>query len=100
VLVDGVLLKADDAARFIDVSHRFEGPDAGKARADFVQGMFTPAASADLRPKILKMMSLPSDATAAGAMASMADPAIWKDDPVSMRCWEFTPINPGWPIVN
>lgn len=84
VLVDGVLMKAADAAAFVDVSHRFEGPDAGKARAEFVQQMFTPATAPELRPKILKMMSAPSDATAAGAMATMGDPAVWKEDPIAM----------------
>jgi pimeloyl-ACP methyl ester carboxylesterase len=84
VLVDGTVMKADDAAALAGVSHRFEGPDASKARAEFVQGMFTPATTADLRPKILKMMTAPPNATAAGAMAAMGDPAIWTDDPITI----------------
>ena len=84
VLVDGTVLTAQTAAGFAGVTERFKGPDAAKNRVEFIRSMFTPATPDDLRARIEKMMTGPPDAAAAGAMAAMADPAIWKDDAVSV----------------
>ncbi len=84
VLVDGTVIDPKAVAAFAALPDRFRGPDAGKTRLEFIRGMFTPATSPDLRARIEKMMLIPPDATAAGAMAAMADPAIWKDDTVSL----------------
>ena len=84
VLVDGTILKGDTAAGLATVSHRFEGADAARNRDEFIRGMFTPATSPGLQQKILKMMKTPPDSTAAGAMASMGDPAIWKEDVIDV----------------
>jgi len=80
VLVDGTVITEKTAAGFGGVADRFKGPDAAKARVEFIHGMFTPMTSPELRTKIEKMMTAPPDATAAGAMTAMADPAIWKED--------------------
>jgi pimeloyl-ACP methyl ester carboxylesterase len=84
VLVDGTVVEAKTAARYAGVADRFKGPDAGKARVEFVRGMLTPAATPELQAKIEKMMTGPPDATAAGAMAAMADPAIWTEEPINV----------------
>jgi pimeloyl-ACP methyl ester carboxylesterase len=84
VLVDGTVIDAKTAAGFAGVADRFKGPDAGKTRVEFIHSMLTPAASPELQTRIEKMMTAAPDSTAAGAMAAMADPAIWKEDPVTV----------------
>jgi pimeloyl-ACP methyl ester carboxylesterase len=84
VLVDGTVLTATTAAGFAGVGDRFKGPDASKTRIEFIHSMFTPMTPPDLQIKIEKMMTAPPDATAAGAMAAMADPAIWKEDAINV----------------
>ena len=84
VLVDGTVLDAKTAVGFAGVGDRFKGPDAGKTRVEFIHSMFTPLTPPDLKTRIEKMMTAPPDATAAGAMAAMGDPAIWKDDAVNV----------------
>jgi 3-oxoadipate enol-lactonase len=46
--------------------------------------MLTPAATPELQARIEKMMTAAPDTTAAGAMAAMADPAIWTEDPINV----------------
>jgi pimeloyl-ACP methyl ester carboxylesterase len=84
VLVDGTVLDPKTALGFAGVADRFKTPDAAKTRVEFIRSMFTPMTPPDLRARIEKMMLIPPDATAAGAMAAMADPAIWKDDPIDV----------------
>jgi pimeloyl-ACP methyl ester carboxylesterase len=84
VLVDGVVATPQNAPVYETLSHRFEGPDGGKNREEFVQALFTPAATAELRARIMKTIKTPSDSTASGAMLAMADPAIWKEDVISV----------------
>ena len=84
VLVDGTVIDSKTAAGFAGIVDRFKGPDAAKTRVEFIHSMLTPAASPELQARIEKMMTAPPDSTAAGAMAAMADPAIWTDDPVNV----------------
>ncbi len=84
VLVDGPVMDEKSAAALAGVVDRLKGPDTKKARMDFIQGMFTPMTTPELRVKIERMMTAPPDATAVGAMAAMADPAIWKDDAITV----------------
>ena len=56
------------------------GPDGLKAREGMIKGMFTPQTPKPLQDQVLKMMLGAPEATAAGAMAAMFDPAIrWAD---------------------
>ncbi len=84
VLVDGTVIDAKTAAGFAGIGDRFKGPDAAKTRVEFIHSMLTPAASPELQARIEKMMTAAPNSTAAGAMAAMADPAIWKEDPVNV----------------
>src|ERR1043166_3681009 len=59
-------------------------PGGLKAREDFVRSMFTAATPEHLRPEILKITASAPEATATGAMLSMADPAVWKEDVLQM----------------
>lgn len=84
VLVDGVVAKPENAGIYATISKQFVGPGGLKAREDFVRSMFTAATPEHLRPEILKITASAPEATATGAMLSMADPAVWKEDVLQM----------------
>src|SRR5262249_33718241 len=83
VFVDGPIIDETAVTNFAGLADRLKN-DTPKMRQEFIQGMFTAATTRELRVKIEKMMTAPPDATAVGAMSAMWDPAIWKDDPVSV----------------
>ena len=60
------------------------GPEGLKAREGMIRGMFTPQTPPDVQQKVLAMMLKAPEATAAGAMASMADPSLRKNDVTPM----------------
>jgi len=60
------------------------GPEGLKAREGMIRSMFTPQTPPDLQQKILTMMLKAPEATAIGAMGSMMDPALRKDDVTPM----------------
>src|SRR5262245_29282835 len=60
------------------------GPDGLKNREAMIRTMFTPATPQPLQQHVLKMMLAPPEATAYGAMVATFDPAIWKDDVMTM----------------
>jgi pimeloyl-ACP methyl ester carboxylesterase len=53
-------------------------------RERMVQGMFTAATTPEMRAKIQTMMLGAPEATAAGAMEAMFDPAVWKGDVIAL----------------
>lgn len=83
VFVDGPIIDSKAVGNFAGLADRLKN-DTPKMRQEFIQGMFTPATTPELRVRIEKMMAAPPDAAAVGAMAAMWDPAIWKDDPVAV----------------
>ena len=66
------------------VPPQFTGPEGLKNRETMIRGMFTPQTPQALQQQILAMMLKAPEATAAGAMAAMFDPAIRKDDVMPM----------------
>jgi pimeloyl-ACP methyl ester carboxylesterase len=60
------------------------GPEGLKAREGMIRGMFTPQTPPALQQKILDMMLKAPEATAAGAMNAMFDPALRKTDVTPM----------------
>jgi pimeloyl-ACP methyl ester carboxylesterase len=60
------------------------GPEGLKAREGMIRGMFTPQTPPALQQKILDMMLKAPEATAAGAMNAMFDPALRKSDVTPM----------------
>ena len=60
------------------------GAEGFKAREGMIRGMFTPQTPPELQQKILTMMLKAPEATAIGAMGSMMDPALRKDDVTPM----------------
>ena len=56
------------------------GPEGVKTRETMIRSMFTPQTPPALQQQIMTMMMKAPEATAAGAMAAMFDPAIRTDD--------------------
>jgi len=80
ILVDGPLFKADDAKGFIGQTlPKVTGKDGMKGREAMIRGMFSPTTPPALQDRILKMMLSAPEATARGAMSSMADPEVWNN---------------------
>jgi pimeloyl-ACP methyl ester carboxylesterase len=63
---------------------RMRGPDGLKNREAMIRTMFTPATPQPLQQHILKMMLAAPESTAYSAMNATFDPAIWKDDVMTM----------------
>ena len=60
------------------------GPQGLKNREAMIRTMFTPATPQPLQRHILEMMLAAPESTAYGAMVATFDPAIWKDDVMTM----------------
>src|SRR5262252_5014716 len=60
----------------------FTGPDGLKAREQMIRSMFTPQTPPQLQQQILDMMLKAPEATATGAMLTIFDQSVWKDDQV------------------
>jgi pimeloyl-ACP methyl ester carboxylesterase len=60
------------------------GPEGLKVREGMIRSMFTPQTPPELQQKILAMMLKAPEATAIGAMGSMMDPSLRKDDVMPM----------------
>jgi pimeloyl-ACP methyl ester carboxylesterase len=56
------------------------GPEGRQAREQMIRGMFTPQTPMPVQDQVMAMMMGAPEATAAGAMAAMFDPAIRKSD--------------------
>jgi sigma-B regulation protein RsbQ len=80
ILADSPLFKSSDIKTFIDQAlPRVVGEDGLKGREAMIRGMFSSATTPELQSRILKMMLRAPEATAKGAMSSMADPAVWEN---------------------
>ena len=83
VFVEGVVTLGANRGRKPDTA-RLLGPDGLRIRDANTRGMFSAATTPELQRRILKMMLSAPPATAAGAMAAMYDPAIWKEDVIGL----------------
>lgn len=68
---------------------RLQGPDAAREHARMVEGMFTEATTPAVRSKILRVMLGTRAETAAGAMAGLADPSLWREDRIDLPMLEI-----------
>jgi pimeloyl-ACP methyl ester carboxylesterase len=86
VAVDGPLAGGPGPAPQRGETPRFptvSGPEGLKNRENMIHGMFTPQTPQAVQQQVLAMMLKAPEATAAGAMAAMGDPALWKEDVVN-----------------
>ncbi len=85
VAVDGPLdMRTFSGAQPGQAPPLLTGPEGLKTRENMIRSMFTPETPPALQQQILTMMLHAPEATAAGAMAAIFDPAIRKDDVASM----------------
>jgi pimeloyl-ACP methyl ester carboxylesterase len=82
VFVDGVF--SMNVSRNRPDRSQWVGEQGKKNRERMVQGMFTAASTPEVRAKIQTMMLGTPETTAAAAMEAMFDPAIWKDDTITL----------------
>lgn len=82
VFVDGLVTMGPNPQR-IDTK-AFQGETGKKNRENMVRGMFSPAATPEMRTKVSDMMLGTPEATAVAAMDAMFDPAAWKNDTFEM----------------
>ena len=82
VAVDGPLDMRQFPADF--KPPQLTGADGLKAREGMIRGMFTPQTPPDVQQKVLAMMLAAPEATAIGAMGSIMDPALRKNDVTPM----------------
>lgn len=87
VFVDGALNpppKSGPAGSFESFAKSFEGSGGLKARENMIRGMFSSATTPEIQKHILSMMLGAPESTAIGAMVSMGDPEIWKEDVITI----------------
>jgi pimeloyl-ACP methyl ester carboxylesterase len=82
IAVDGPLDMRQFPADFKPPS--LAGPEGRKAREGMIRGMFTPQTPPELQQRILDMMLKAPEATAIGAMRSIMDPSLRKNDATPM----------------
>jgi len=84
VFVDGVIVQPDQIQRFWSNGVNSEGPNGPKFREQLIRSMFSVSTTPPVQKHILSMMLAAPEATASGAAKSLADPAIWEEDAMSL----------------
>jgi pimeloyl-ACP methyl ester carboxylesterase len=82
VAVDGPLDMRAFQGRGSGTLPTVTGPEGLKTRETMIRGMFVPTTSPAIQEHVLQMMLGAPEATAAGAMAAMFDPAVRWTDPI------------------
>jgi pimeloyl-ACP methyl ester carboxylesterase len=85
VAVDGALrpftTKKEDIDRFVS---RFSGPDYKDVVGKAVDSMFVKETPAEVKKAVKEVMRSAPQHVVVGAMKGTMDPAIWKDDPITV----------------
>jgi pimeloyl-ACP methyl ester carboxylesterase len=84
VFVDGVIVRPEQAKRFWNNGVNSEGPNGLKFRERLIRSMFSVSTTPAEQKHILSMMLGAPEATASGAAKALADPAIWKEDVLTL----------------
>ncbi len=85
VLVDGVVAQASGAGLYSSFATQMVGPNGRPTHEQFIKIMFTsPLLTQPMKDAVLNTSMATPDATVSGAMASMGDPAIWKEDVLTL----------------
>jgi pimeloyl-ACP methyl ester carboxylesterase len=85
VAVDGSLrpftTKPDEVEQFVS---RFSGPDFKESVDKFIESMFTEQTAPEIRKALKATLPTAPQYVAVSAMRGMFDPAVWKDDPITV----------------
>jgi pimeloyl-ACP methyl ester carboxylesterase len=84
VFVDGLVTIPRDGGSNAPNAAQMGGPNGKQAREQMIRGMFSDSTTPEMQKHILSMMLAPPESTAVGAMQATFDPAIWKEDTLSM----------------
>ena len=80
VFADGLIENGGNAA----AAQRMGGPLGRQAREQMIRGWFSASTTPAIQTKILDIMLASPEETAVGAMYATIDPAIWKQDMLTM----------------
>jgi pimeloyl-ACP methyl ester carboxylesterase len=80
VFVDGLVSMPKMSAGTMPTAEQFTGPEGSKIRENIIRGMFSATTTPEIQEHILSMMLGAPSETAAGAMAAILDPSVYKDD--------------------
>jgi pimeloyl-ACP methyl ester carboxylesterase len=97
VVVDGPLRSPfGDSAQTARFVAQWEGPDYAERVSGMVDGLFATSADTVLRAAVKRQMQGTPQRVAASAMRGMADPAIWRDDPIEVPVLAVMSGRPLW----
>lgn len=96
VAVDGAL-RAPDTATARRMAAAFEGPEWKQALERMVTGMYGAPEQAGLRRAILQAATATPQHVLLGSIRGMLDPAIWRDDPITVPLLVVVAKGPNWP---
>src|ERR1043165_9296273 len=96
-VVDGPLRSPfGDSAQTARFVAQWEGPDYAERVSGMVDGLFATSADTVLRAAVKRQMQGTPQRVAASAMRGMADPAIWRDDPIEVPVLAVMSGRPLW----
>jgi pimeloyl-ACP methyl ester carboxylesterase len=96
VIVDGSLTPFPDPERPRKLLESLRGDNYHASAAKFVDPMLQPVRSEKLRREIREAMLRTPQHVGVGAMDAMVDPAIWKDDVISVPVLAMMAKSPYW----
>jgi len=97
VAVDGALRSfLRDSAQVRTFAARFEGSDYAKNVGEMFDGMLATMTDTAMRALIKRIAVATPKHSAASAMREQFDPAIWRDDPITVPVLAVMAPNPGW----
>ena len=95
VVVDGALRSIFDTAVVRPFIAQFDGPDYAGAVSRMFDAMM-PGADSAIRASVKRVALATPRHVAVSSMRAMADPAIWKDDPIEVPVLAVMAPNPQW----
>jgi pimeloyl-ACP methyl ester carboxylesterase len=97
IAVDGRLRRAPFTQAQLDqFMGRISGPDYKDNFAKLVDALFTPQTPAEVRTSVKAAMVSAPQYVAVSAMKGILDPAIWKDDDISVPLQVIVAKSPNW----
>jgi sigma-B regulation protein RsbQ len=98
VVVDGALRSPfGDTAQTARFVAQWDGADYADRMSRMVDGLFSGGADNALRASVKRQMLATPQRIAASAMRGMADPAIWRDDPIEVPLLAVMAGGRNWP---
>jgi len=98
VAVDGALRSPfGDTAQTARFVAQWDGADYAQRMSGMVDALFSGSADTALRASVRRQMAATPQRIAASAMRGMADPSIWRDDPIEVPLLAVMAEGRNWP---